>query len=160
MLAKRSLPLLVVCIATASFAGPKHHQNNKLWKEQYKQINHMFETRDTATFENLLAPDYYELETTGSKTNRDDFIKNDVEPMKHADKVKSHVDITKIKEKGDDAEISYDWKYTIWMGQTKTMGHQTGTDGWHKTGGQWMNVWTKVKSSTEKTKKIKARHKK
>ena|SRR5579885_1001514 len=159
MLAKRSISILLICVATAAIAAP-HHPNKKFWAKQYAAINHMFETKDTAAFEALLSPDYYEIDESGKKLDRDTFLRTEVEPMKQADKVKSNVKVTKITEKGDDAEIAYDWKFSMIVGPDKTSGREVGVDGWHKTDGKWMNVWTKVKTATSKTVKMKEHKKK
>ena len=128
--------------------------------KQYAQINRMMISKNADAFEALLAPDFYEIDQTGKKLSRDEFIKNEVDPIKGADKVTSHVHVTKISQHGDDAEVSYDWKYTVTVGTTKVSGHEVGTDGWHKTSDKWLNTYTKLKSATEKTTTIKPHKKK
>lgn len=158
MLAKRSLPLVILAIACLSFSVQKP-SDKKFWAKQYAQINSMFEHKDAVGFEGLLAPDYYEIDQAGKKLDREAFIKAEVEPMTQAGKVISNAKVTSISVKGDDAQIGYDWKYTIFSGDTKTVGREIGTDGWRKTNGKWMNITTVVKSSTEKTTPLKAKKK-
>ena len=107
MLAKCSLPFVILCLACLSF-GAQKDASRKFWVRQYGQINSMFNHKETAAFEALLAPDYYEVDQAGKKISRDDFIKNEVEPMKQASAIKSHVKVTSVSQKGDDAQVGYD----------------------------------------------------
>lgn len=152
MLAKRFLPFVLLGLACLSL-GAQKNSDKKFWTKQYAEINGMFNRKDTAAFEALLSPDFYEVDQNGKKMDHDTFIRTAVEPMKQATAVKSKVKVTSVSVKGDDAQIGYDWRYTIINPGTKTVGVEIGIDGWHRTGGKWLNTSTTVKSSTEKTTK-------
>ncbi len=152
MLAKRFLPFVVIGLVCLSF-GAQRNSDRKFWAKQYREINSMFNRKDTDAFKALLAPDFYEMDQNGKKLDHDTFIKTEVEPMKQATSVKSKVKVTNVSENGDDAQISYDWRYTIINPGTKTVGVEIGIDGWHRAGGKWLNTSTTVKSAREKTTK-------
>lgn len=154
MLAKRTFFLALVFVACLSF-GAQKNSSRKFWLKQYAQINSIFTHKDAAAFEALLAPDYFEIDEKGKKLNRAEFVAKEIEPMTQAGTVKSKVKVTNISEKGDDAKISYDWKYWITQSDMKIAGRETGYDTWHKSGGKWLNTSTVVKSSTEKSTPIK-----